>query len=160
LIAPGTPSGTLPALADGDAIGGSAGACQSFLSETGSRWMSASSEGEGDGLGLAAGFASSVPVLPFSSSSSLPTSRVDVSPTSFSAAKTDAPRTATSVLPLLIHDFKPAIPDGPKPLEYRAGEPSGRIRTLYLARVAPRAFAIVSGVKAIPYLCSVHQIEP
>src|SRR5688500_233680 len=121
MMAPGTPSGTLPAFADGDAMGGRTGGCQSCLSVLGSGVAAGSAMasrfgvpfGVGDGLVSA----SSDDVLPFSSSSSLPTSFVDDNPTSFKAAKTDAPRTVISVPPLLTHVLIAATPPLPSELK-------------------------------------------
>src|SRR5687767_8213146 len=112
MIAPGTPSGTLPAFAEGDAIGGRTGGCQSCLSVFGSGVATGSARASrfGAPFGVGDGFAavSSDDVLPLSSSSSLPTSFVDDNPTSFKAAKTDAPRTVISVPPLLTHVLRAA----------------------------------------------------
>src|SRR5687768_12707070 len=168
-MAPGTPSGTLPAFADGDATGGSTGGNQSCLSVLGSGVGVASAtifgfgvpRGVGDGLASASfRLSGSSETFPFSSSSSVPTRRDEVSPTSFNAAKTDAPRTVTSVPPLVTQFFRMETPPVPNELKYRPGAPSGMIRTLYFESVDGRAFAIVSAVKSILYRFNVHHIEP
>src|SRR4051812_44631741 len=140
MIEPGSGTGTLFASAEGEAIGGSAGASASALSlvissldgfgfgSVGAFLFSArrtETAGVGDGEALG-----SSGVRPFSSSSSLPTSFDEVSPTSLSAAKTDAPRAVTSVPPSDIQDFRLVTPPDPKSDIYWLADPSGMMRTL------------------------------
>src|SRR5687767_10311804 len=101
---PGRASGTRLAFAEGEAIGGSDGGIPSVRSvfSSGAGFSDAGpGVGEGDGDGDA--FVSSA--FGFSSSSSLPTRRVVLSPTSFNAANTAPPRTVTSDPPAATNCF-------------------------------------------------------
>ncbi len=140
-IAPAMPSGTFPAFAEGDAIGGRTGGAPSALSVFNSSVGVGSGAGDffvfgvGDGDGcvsaslrLSVSFSSVT--LPLSSSSSLPTSFEEVKPTSLSAAKTDAPLTVIKVPPPEIHCFNAVTPLAPKAPKYLPAEPFGIINTL------------------------------
>src|SRR5205085_9970979 len=81
--------------------------------------------GEGDGVDSTSFrlSVSSGSVLPFSSSSSLPTRRADVKLTSFKAAKTDAPRIVISVPPPDTQSFRVETPPLPRAEKYLPAAP-------------------------------------
>src|SRR6185369_7757690 len=132
MIAPGRATGTLFESAEGDAIGGRLGETPSALSDLSSSldgfglastgWLFPGTFfGVGEGVGDDSVFFSSLssPNLPFSSSASLPTSLEVVIPTSFSAAKTDAPRTVITVPPFDVKSFRVETPPPPNSDIYR-----------------------------------------
>src|SRR6185369_3239376 len=107
--------------------------------------------GVGEGVGDDSVFFSSLssPNLPFSSSASLPTSLEVVIPTSFNAAKTDAPRTVITVPPFDVKSFRVETPPPPNSDIYRPAEPSGNIRTLYFFNPPFFMAATVIGVNVM-----------